>query len=278
MNLHDYQQAWITHGGRESEGMHRARESDREIQDWWQQAQAFELRLREALTVPVPDDLTDHLLTRWSAQAEPALTDATTATGGANLSVATSSGAVAPVHASPSRKPVRAHRLTRWRLPAALAAAAVLAVALVLWRSSGLGELPQLAVAHLDEHASALQAEGPVPLASLRQAFVGFGRSPQSVPLGTSYVSVCGLGNTRSVHLVLRDSAGGAVTGYFLRKAPSNRVVDFDHGGQAGRYQPLADGGALILVSGERAGLARAASAIEQALAASSASARTAAR
>jgi hypothetical protein len=155
----------------------------------------------------------------------------------------------------------------RWRLPLALAAGLAGALALgLLLRPPDLGELPMLAVAHVGDHGAALAAQGPVPLASLRQAFAGFGRRPESMPAGLRFVSVCPLGEIRTVHLVLHDVDGSPVTAFFLREAPANRGAGFQRSGQAGGYLPLDNGGAVLMVGGSRAVHAQLARRIDQAL------------
>lgn len=252
MNLEQYRLEFAARAGAETEAMRRFREGDAEAAAWRTQALAFERRLGAALALPVPADLLDALRAPGPAAAP--------------LSPA------APVSALPAPPPAAAaarpgRRRRRWRLPFALAAGlgGLLAVGLLL-RGPGLGELPTLAVEHTGYHGAALAGHGPVPLASLRQAFTGFGRQPEAVPAGLRFVSVCPLGDTGTVHLVLQDAAGNAVTAYFLRDAPTRRAAGFERGGMAGRYQPLANGGAVLLVGGDRAAHAGLAQRIDRAL------------
>lgn len=242
MNLAQYQLEFCASGGVESGPMRAFREGDPQAALWRQQAQAFERQLGAALAVPVPADLIDTLLA-LDPDAAPS-----------------PQPAAVP---QPGRAPRR-----RWRLPLALAAGLAGALALgLLLRPTGLGELPALAVEHVGHHGAALEGQGPVPLASLRQAFAGFGRQPESLPAGLSFVSVCPLGATGTVHLVLRDGAGAAVTAYFLRAAPASRPAAFERDGIAGHYQPLAGGGAVVLVGGDSAAHAPIAQRIDRALA-----------
>lgn len=257
MNFEQYREEFTARGGVETEAMRRFRETDAQCARWRQQALAFEAQLRDALAVPAPDDLAASILSRVAQEPAAGQPEAV----GAAPAIATS---------TPSAGATRHQRRARWRLPAALAAAVVLAAIVgLLWRQPDLSPLERLAVEHVDGHRSALDARGPVPLASLRQAFAGFGRSPQAVPAGLSFVSVCPLGSERTVHLVLRDAGGEPITGYFLRKAPRAQPDDFRDDGMAGRYQPLPGGGALLLVAAhDDAGFDRAARAIEGALSA----------
>lgn len=254
MNFEQYREEFTARGGVETEAMRRFREADAECARWRQQALAFEARLRAALAVPAPDDLAASILARVSQEPATGQPDAAP-------TITTS---------APSAGSSRHRQRPRWRLPAALAAAVVLAAVVgMLWRQPDLSRLERLAVEHVDGHRSALDAQGPVPLASLRQAFAGFGRLPHAVPAGLSFVSVCPLGDERTVHLVLRDEGGEPITGYFLREAPRSRPDDFRDDGMAGRYQPLPGGGALVLVAAhEDAGFDRAARAVESALSA----------
>jgi hypothetical protein len=251
MTLEQYQLELSASGGVETEPMRRFREGNAEAAAWRRQALAFERQLAAALAVPVPGDLVDSLLDL--AVAAPA---------GAADADAPARTAPGPVRAT---VPVRARR--RWRLPLALAAglAGVLALGLLL-RPLGLGDLPARAVEHVGAHDAALAADGPVPLASLRQAFTGFGRQPEAVPASLSFVSVCPLGDTGTVHLVLHDGAGTPVTAFFLREAPARRTARFEHGGMAGHYQRLDHGGAVLLVGGARSDHAALAARIDRAL------------
>lgn len=251
MNLAQYQLEFCASGGSESEPMRRFREGDPQAALWRQQALAFERQLGAALAVPVPVDLLDTLLA-----VDPASDHATAP-----------ADTIAPARTAPDRANA-GRRRRRWRLPMALAAGLAGALALgLLLRTTGLGELPALAVEHVGHHEAALAAQGPVPLASLRQAFAGFGRLPGSIPAGLSFVSVCPLGETGTVHLVLRDAGGAPVTAYFLAQAPASRPAAFERGGTAGRYQPLDGGGAVVLVGGDRAAHLPMAQRIDRALA-----------
>jgi hypothetical protein len=251
MTLAQYQLEFCASGGIESEPMRRFREGDPQAALWRQQALAFERQLGAALAVPVPADLLDALLAVDPGTAQPTVPAATTGPGPTARDQGTAG-----------------RRRRRWRLPLALAAGLAGALALgLLLRPPGLGELPALAVEHVGHHGAALAGHGPVPLASLRQAFAGFGRQPESIPAGLSFVSVCPLGATGTVHLVLRDGAGEPVTAYFLATAPASRPAGFERGGIAGRYQPLDGGGAVVLVGGDSAAHLPIAQRIDRALA-----------
>jgi hypothetical protein len=251
MNLEQYQLEFSAAAGVESEPMRRFREGNAQAAAWRQQALAFERELAAALAGPVPDDLVESLL-GLAGSATPAAAP----------------GARTPPPAMGRGAGALPRRPRRWRLPLALAAglAGVLALG-VLLRPPGLGDLPDLAVEHIGEHGAALAGRGPVPLASLRQAFAGFGRQPEAVPAGLSFVSVCPLGGTGTVHMVLHDGAGAPVTAYFLREAPARRAASFEVAGVAGHYQRLDDGGAVLLVGGVPGDHAAIAQRIDRALA-----------
>ena len=181
--------------------------------DAYARAHAFEGRLAQALSVPVPEGLADRVL----------------------LNQLTGE---------------RQRRATGFRYGwIALAAAASLAIAIgiVQRQRAGAASIPDLVVEHVNgEEKPMLALRTPVPSAEVQSAFTDRGVHLASVPDGISYVAECPVGDYRTVHMVMpRDNQAVSVL-YF----PGYRVAaaqEFTRGTQHGREVRIADGTLVML-------------------------------
>lgn len=181
--------------------------------DAYARAHAFEGRLTQALSVPVPEGLADRVL----------------------LNQLTGE---------------RQRRATGFRYGwIALAAAASLAIAIgvVQRQRAGAASIPDLVVEHVNgEEKPMLALRTPVPSAEVQSAFTDRGVHLASVPDDISYVAECPVGAYPTVHMVMpRDNQPISVL-YF----PSYRVAaaqEFTRGTQHGREVRIADGTLVML-------------------------------
>ena len=178
-------------------------------------AQAFEVRLTSALSMPVPEGLADRIL-------------------------------LAQLTGERQRQRTSWHR-GGW---IALAAAASLVVAIGLVRSQRpvAAALSDLVAAHVTgpDERDALKRQAALPESMVRHAFADRGIELASVPAGVSYVSECPVGPYRTVHMVMpRD--GEPVSVVYVTRHRVTGSEDFQRDGLKGREVPIADGTLVML-------------------------------
>lgn len=182
-------------------------------------AQAFDMRIAQALAVGVPEGFADRVL-------------------------------LAQLTAERQRPGGRGFRYG-W---IALAAAAALIVAIgVVRRPGSVGpSLPDLVVAHVTgEERPALDLRAPLPSADVSRAFADRGVTLASVPPDVSYVQKCPVGGYKTVHMVMpRDNE--AVSVLYVTKYRAQGVTNFERQGLHGREVPIADG-TLVMVAANTA-------------------------
>ena len=181
-------------------------------------AQAFEARLSAALSVALPAGLADRILAAQRA------------------------GAV---------EPLRTRRRLPW-LAFAAAAGLLLAFGIVRYERAS-PSLTDLVAAHVtapEEHG-ALALQTPVPMAEIERAFADRGVTLADVPPPVVYVSECGIGHWRSVHMVSAGADGPVSVVYITReRAPAS--TDFRRYGLVARAVPVADGTLYMLAQSDR--------------------------
>ena len=183
--------------------------------DAYARAQAFELRIAQALAVGVPEGFADRvLLAQLTAER---------------------------------RRPTGFGFRYGW---IALAAAAALVVAIgIARRQDGVGQsLPDLVVAHVNgEEKPALDLRTPLPSGDVAHAFADRGVTLASVPPDVSYVQKCPVGGYKTVHMVMpRDNEPVSVL--YVTKYRAAGVTNFERDGLRGREVPIADG-TLVMVA-----------------------------
>ncbi|MEO7432962.1 MAG: DUF3379 family protein [Dokdonella sp.] len=180
-------------------------------------ALAFEARLANAMAVPVPDGLADRIL-------------------------------LAQLTGDRQRQRNVRRRVT-W---VALAAAASLVLGVGLLRQSGSSlpsaALPDLVAAHViaPDERDALQKTAALPTDDIRHAFSDRGVTLASVPADVAYVSECGIGKFRTVHMVMPES-GAPVSVVYVVEHRAKATQDFQRSGLAGREVPMANGTLVML-------------------------------
>lgn len=189
-------------------------ESCPRCRDAYARAHAFEGRLSQALSVPVPEGLADRIL----------------------------------LHQLTGE---RQRRRTGFRYGwVALAAAASLAlvVGLVVRQRTAAASMPDLVVAHVTgEEKGALALRTPLPSGEVQSAFADRGIRLASVPDDVSYVAECPVGGHPTVHMVMpRDDEPVSVL-YFPNYRAA-RAGDFSRGTLHGREVRVADG-TLVMVA-----------------------------
>jgi len=192
-------------------------ESCPRCQEAYARAQAFEVRIAQALTITVPEGLADRILLNQLTHE-------------------------------------RRQRSGRMRYGwIALAAAASLALAIgIAWRSRpASGSIPDLVVEHVNgEERSALALREPIPPELVERAFADRGVHLASVPAGVSYVQKCPVGNYPTVHMVMPQNDQPVSVIYVTRyHAPA--IEDFTRGALRGREVPIADGTLVMLAQND---------------------------
>lgn len=176
-------------------------------------ALGFELALKRALAVPVPDGLAERIL----------------------LAQTTSE---------------RGDRGRRWRLGLVAAAAVVLvALGLGVHQLRLFSPLAQQLIVHLEHEPAALITHTPLPVADVERRFSQRGvRLAAPPPPGISYAQACPVGLLGTVHMVMPEREG-PVTVFFLPGHTEPRS-DYADGGMRVRAIPMA-AGTLALVAAD---------------------------
>jgi hypothetical protein len=182
--------------------------------DAYARAHAFEGRLAQALSVPVPEGLADRVL----------------------------------LNQLTGERQRRANGYRYGWIALAAAASLAIAIGIVQRQRAGTASIPDLVVEHVNgEEKPMLALRTPVPSAEVQGAFADRGVHLASVPEGVSYVAECPVGAYQTVHMVMpRDNEPVSVL-YF----PSYRVAaaqEFTRGTQHGREVRIA-GGTLVLLA-----------------------------
>ena len=180
-------------------------------------ARAFETRLARALAIEPPADLVQRILaTQRTDRAE----------------------APAP------------RRRFGW---IALAAAAGVLAAFGIARYRSAPALPDLVAAHVTspDERGALSLQTAVPAADVMRAFADRGVALADAPPQVAYVSECGIGRWRSVHMVSAGE-GGPVSVVYVIKDRAKASADFRRDGLVGREVPMADGTLFMLAQSDR--------------------------
>jgi hypothetical protein len=182
-------------------------------------AQAFEARIAKALAVAVPAGLADRIL--------------------------------AAQHADAAVEPSQPRRRLGW-IALAAAASLLLAFGIVRYRHTT-ASLPDMVAAHVtapDERA-ALALQTPVPMAEVERAFADRGVTLADAPPQVVYVSECGIGPWRSVHMVSAGEGGPVSVVYIVReRAPA--TTDFRRDGLVAREVPIAEGTLYMLAQSDQ--------------------------
>ena len=182
--------------------------------DAYARAMSFEKTIRDALEIPVPEQLAESILLAQATNAQ------------------------------------RRHRQFRRRAVwTAAAAGIVLAFGVGLRLQAK--PLPELAINHLKKEAFLLGKTQPVSDDAVRKAFETFGVKMQDIPAGASFVACCPVGKYVSVHLVVPESEG-PVTVLYLVDDQREQRQDFIRDGWFGRSVPLAHG-TLVLIGHDAA-------------------------
>jgi Protein of unknown function (DUF3379) len=182
--------------------------------DAYARAMSFEKTIRDALEIPVPEQLAESILLAQATNAQ------------------------------------RRHRQFRRRAVwTAAAAGIVLAFGVGLRLQAK--PLPELAINHLKKEAFVLGKTQPVSDEAIRKAFETFGVKMQDIPAGASFVACCPVGKYVSVHLVVPESEG-PVTVLYLVDDQREQRQDFIRDGWFGRSVPLAHG-TLVLIGHDAA-------------------------
>ncbi|MBL8300828.1 MAG: DUF3379 family protein [Rhodanobacteraceae bacterium] len=177
-------------------------------------ALGFELALKRALAVPVPDGLAERIL----------------------LSQTT------------SERSLRLRRRQRWGWSAA-AAAVFAAVTLVVIQFAPATPLSRQLVVHLQHESEALLTHTPLPATEIEERFRRRGvRLMAAPPAGVSYAQLCPVGPIASVHMVMPENEG-PVTVFFLVHHKGRRGDHVDKGMYV-RTVPMAEG-TLALVAAD---------------------------
>jgi Protein of unknown function (DUF3379) len=216
MNCLDYRRQLGADPRRESPEMQAHRRGCAGCSAHHARALGFELALKRALVVPVPDGL-----------AERILLSQTTAERG--------------------QRTRHRHRL-RW-----LAAAVLLVAALGagIYQLRLLSPLPQQLVAHIEHEPEAFLTQAALPQAEALKPFQQRGvRLAGVLPAGISYAQPCPVGMIGAVHLVM-SRPDGAVTVFFL-PGHEERRGDYRSGNLRVRAVPMA-AGTLALVAANAA-------------------------
>jgi hypothetical protein len=180
-------------------------------------AQAFETRLASAMSMPVPDGLADRIL-------------------------------LAQLTGERQRQRGGRSRVAWIALAAAACAALALGVSRYLQAPAPGAALSDLVAAHVTgpEERDALLMHDPLPADTVRHAFADRGVTLASVPSNVAYVSECGIGKYRSVHMVMPEN-GAPVSVVYVVQQRAAASQDFRRNGLAGREVPMAQGTLVML-------------------------------
>ncbi|WP_313919420.1 DUF3379 family protein [Tahibacter sp.] len=213
MNCLEYRRELASEPRRESAEMQLHRRGCTGCSAHHARALGFELALKRALTVPVPDGLAERIL----------------------LAQTTSE---------------RGDRGRRWRLGLFAAAAVVLvALGLGVHQLQLFSPLAQQLIVHLEHEPAALITHTPLPVADVERRFSQRGvRLAAPPPAGISYAQACPVGLLGSVHMVMPEREG-PVTVFFLPGHTEPRS-DYADGGMRVRAIPMA-AGTLALVAAD---------------------------
>lgn len=213
MNCLDYRRELAPEPRRESAEMQQHRRGCANCSAHHARALGFELALKRALTVPVPDGLAERIL------------------------LAQTTG-------------VRSGHGRRRRLGWFAAAAVVLvALGLGVYQLRLFSPLARQLVAHLKYEPAALTAHAPLPVEEVERRFVQRGvRLAAAPPAGISYAHICPVGLLGSVHMVMPEREG-PVTVFFLPGHTEPRG-DYVYGDTRVRAVPMA-AGTLALVAAD---------------------------
>jgi hypothetical protein len=183
------------------------------------EAQAFEARLSAAFSVPLPGGLTERILAAQRAD-------------------------VAAASAPPSRN--IGSRRVGW-IALAAAACLVLAFGVVRYQNAA-ASLPNLVAAHVTspDERDALALTAAVPTSDIEHAFADRGVKLADTPPPVAYVSECGIGRWRSVHMVAHE-ADGPVSVIYIAQQRAAEITNVRRAGMATREVPLADGTLFML-------------------------------
>lgn len=218
MNCLDYRRELAPEPRRESAEMQEHRRGCAGCSAHHARALGFELALKRALAVPVPDGLAERIL----------LAQATNQRGG------------------------RGWWRYLGRFAAAAAAAAMFAQGLNMFdqrqRSS---PLAQQLIVHREDEPAALTAQMPLPEEDVQRPFIQRGvRLAAPVPAGISYAHACPVGALGSVHMVMPEREG-PVTVFFLPDHTEPRG-DYIYNDMRVRAVPMAAGTLALLATDAR--------------------------
>ncbi len=177
---------------------------------------AFELQLRSALMVALPETLLERVLLAQTTllQSSPA--------------------------------GVRQPRRMLWALAASVS---FIALAATLWWQTQApnSALLNQAIAHAtDYEPQAIWSKGRIPAGSVRAVFAEFGLPMTGSVGAVSYINRCPIGNYRSIHMVLPTDSG-PVTALYVAQAPVRERLAFERAASAGSISEFGRG-ALVLV------------------------------
>jgi hypothetical protein len=216
MNCLDYRRELGPEPRRESAEMQEHRRGCAGCAAHHARALGFELALKRALTVPVPDGLAERIL----------LAQTTSERGDHG----------------------RRRRRLGW-----FAAAAVVLVALGLGvhQLRLFSPLAQQLIVHLQHEPAALITHTPLPVEDVERRFTQRGvRLVAPPPAGISYAQACPIGLLGSVHMVMPERKG-PVTVFFLPGHTEPRS-DYADGGMQVRAIPMAAGTLALLAADTR--------------------------
>lgn len=184
-------------------------------------ADALEVRLLRAISVPAPVNLADRILLAQTTE---------------------------------NRQVSRSRRRTRGfgALIAAVAASIVVALIALPGSKQDMPELSNQIAEHLLHHdVGSTETVSEVGKQAVIDAFAARGVALSAVPQGVNYVHLCPAGPYRTVHMVMPERSG-AVSVFYVANPPSRVRVDFDKDGIFGREIPLGDGALVMLASENR--------------------------
>lgn len=212
MNCLDARREMAADPGRPSDALNRhVAECDTCARAFWRE-QGFDRRLRDALSVPVPDELPERLLLTQTTRHRRRL-------GGPFM---------------------------------ALAASLVLALALgVTWQLgvrpvSEAQALNRHIAMHLDHESQALEATTPVNLGTVEKLLNDYGLHLSGEVDNIVFAKRCPTPNGDGIHLVVRTAEGPITFLYMPQQRLSGRV-DVDAGGYRGYVTQFGDGAAALV-------------------------------
>jgi len=188
-------------------------ESCPRCQEAYANAQAFEARLAQAMTIALPEGLADRVL-------------------------------LAQLTGERQR---RANGFRYGWIALAAAAALVVAVGIALRPRSDAASMPDLVVQHVNGgERDALKLREPIASDQVERAFADRGVQLKSVPSGVAYVQKCPVGGYPTVHMVMPEN-DQPVSVFYVTRYHVSITDDFQRGSMHGREVPIADGTLVML-------------------------------